>query len=255
MELESKNDSKILIVDDEKNIVNILKFNLQKEGYQTIEAYDGEEALHKIDNESPDLILLDIMMPILDGFSVCSKVRRNLMTPIIMLTAKSEEIDKVLGLELGADDYMTKPFSVRELLARIKANLRKSTKDLANSIQNDIIKGGSIELNIDNYEVKINGKKVELTLREFELLKFLMYSPNKIFTREELLLKVWRYEYFGDIRTVDVTVRRMREKIEENPSYPIYVSTKRGVGYYFNSAENQNRLRKQYSENSKFIRN
>ena len=126
MELESKNDSKILIVDDEKNIVNILKFNLQKEGYQTIEAYDGEEALHKIDNESPDLILLDIMMPILDGFSVCSKVRRNLMTPIIMLTAKSEEIDKVLGLELGADDYMTKPFSVRELLARIKANLRKS---------------------------------------------------------------------------------------------------------------------------------
>ena len=126
MELESKNDSKILIVDDEKNIVNILKFNLQKEGYQTIEAYDGEEALHKIDNENPDLILLDIMMPILDGFSVCSKVRRNLMTPIIMLTAKSEEIDKVLGLELGVDDYMTKPFSVRELLARIKANLRKS---------------------------------------------------------------------------------------------------------------------------------
>lgn len=221
----------ILIVDDEKNIANILDFNLKKEGFNTLVANDGETAVDMAYNKNPDLILLDIMLPKLDGFSVCKKVRKDLNTPIIMLTAKEDEVDKVLGLELGADDYMTKPFSPRELMARIKANLRRT--EMAENTQTDILKFGNLVINCASYEVKLKNKVVDITLREFELLKFLAQSKGQVFTRESLLEKVWGYEYFGDVRTVDVTVRRIREKIEQDPANPRYIITKRGVGYYF----------------------
>lgn len=227
-------DRKILVVDDEKPIVDILKFNLKKEGYKVVEAYDGEEACHKALNENPDLILLDVMLPKMDGFAVCKKLREKISTPILMLTAREEEVDKVLGLELGADDYITKPFSVRELMARVKANLRRIQVDTVDSnSSNNIIQSGNLHIHIDRYEVKKNGEVVELTLREFELLKFLATQPGRIFSRETLLEKVWGYEYYGDVRTVDVTVRRLREKVEDTPSSPRYIITKRGVGYYF----------------------
>jgi len=226
-------DRKILIVDDEKNIVDILKFNLQKEGFTTVEAYDGEDGISKALSENPDLVLLDLMLPKVDGLEACKKIREKSSVPIIMLTARGEEVDKVLGLELGADDYITKPFSPRELMARIKANLRRITVDTVSESEQNIIKSGELVINCDRYEVKKNGKVVDLTLREFELLKFLAQAADRIFTRENLLEKVWGYEYYGDVRTVDVTVRRLREKIEDNPSEPIYINTKRGVGYYF----------------------
>lgn len=230
-------DKKILIVDDEKNIVDILKFNLTKEGFTTLEAYDGEEAIKTALNEDPDLILLDIMLPKADGFTVCRKLREAISTPIIMLTAKEEEVDKVLGLELGADDYITKPFSTRELMARVKANLRRvAASDIMNSQK--VLKLGNLEIDIDRYEVKRDNQIIELTLREFELVKFLALQQGQIFSRETLLEKVWGYEYYGDVRTVDVTVRRVREKIERNPSSPTYIMTKRGVGYYFNKQDN-----------------
>lgn len=221
----------ILIVDDEKNIANILDFNLKKEGFNTLVANDGETAVDMAYNKNPDLILLDIMLPKMDGFSVCKKVRKDLNTPIIMLTAKEDEVDKVLGLELGADDYMTKPFSPRELMARIKANLRRT--EMSENTQADILKYGNLVINCASYEVKLKNKVVDITLREFELLKFLAQSKGQVFTRESLLEKVWGYEYFGDVRTVDVTVRRIREKIEQDPANPRYIITKRGVGYYF----------------------
>lgn len=227
-------NKKILIIDDEKNIVDILKFNLVKEGFDTIEAYDGEQGLELALGQNPDLILLDIMLPKLDGFSVCRKVRQTLNTPILMLTAKEEEVDKVLGLELGADDYITKPFSTRELMARIKANLRRTVADEISRSSNALLKFEALEIDVDRYEVKRNGSVIELTLREFELLKFLAMQSGQIFTRENLLEKVWGYEYYGDVRTVDVTVRRLREKIEIDPAEPQYIMTKRGVGYYFN---------------------
>lgn len=231
-------DRKILIVDDEKNIVDILKFNLEKSGFETVEAYDGAEGVEKAYSESPDLILLDIMLPKMDGFEACKKIREKLSTPIIMLTAREEEVDKILGLELGADDYITKPFSVRELMARIKANLRRMTPAEASAEKSDASSGtivsGKLTINCDRYEVKKDGAVIDLTLREFELLKFLATQPERIFTRENLLEKVWGYEYYGDVRTVDVTVRRLREKIEDEPSSPAYIITKRGVGYYFN---------------------
>ena len=231
-------DRKILIVDDEKNIVDILKFNLEKSGFETIEAYDGTEGVEKAYSESPDLILLDIMLPKMDGFEACKKIREKLSTPIIMLTAREEEVDKILGLELGADDYITKPFSVRELMARIKANLRRMTPaDISadkSGASSGTIVSGKLAINCDRYEVKKDGTIIDLTLREFELLKFLATQPERIFTRENLLEKVWGYEYYGDVRTVDVTVRRLREKIEDEPSSPAYIITKRGVGYYFN---------------------
>lgn len=230
-------DRKILVVDDEKNIVDIIKFNLKKEGYEVITASDGEEAVLKTNEENPDLILLDIMMPRVDGYEACKKIREKYDTPIIMLTARAEEVDKVLGLELGADDYVTKPFGVRELMARVKANLRR--KSVAPK-EEDAPKGntlafGILEIDMDLYEVKKDGKVVELTFREFELLKFLATQKTQIFARETLLEKVWGYEYFGDVRTVDVTVRRLREKIETDPARPQYILTKRGVGYYFGS--------------------
>lgn len=227
---------KILIVDDEKNIVDILKFNLKKESFDTLEAYDGRQAIEIAEREKPDLIILDIMLPEMDGFTVCRKLRQTMQTPILMLTAREEEVDKVLGLELGADDYITKPFSPRELMARVKANLRRVIDDDAPGIKDEIIRHSDLEININRYEVKRGGTVIELTLREFELLKFLAMQKGQIFTRENLLEKVWGYEYFGDVRTVDVTVRRLREKLEKDPSKPEYILTKRGVGYYFNPA-------------------
>jgi len=232
--MESK---KILIVDDEKNIVDILKYNLKREGFTTVEAYDGEQAVSYAVAQKPDLILLDIMLPRMDGFTVCKKLRQTMNTPIIMLTAKEEEVDKVLGLELGADDYITKPFSPRELMARVKANLRRSVMDEATASDGaNIIDTGTLFIDIDRYEVKRDGQIIELTLREFELLKYLALQMGQIFTRENLLEKVWGYEYYGDVRTVDVTVRRLREKLERDPANPEYIMTKRGVGYYFNKA-------------------
>lgn len=225
---------KILIVDDEKNIIDILKFNLVKEGFSTIEAYDGEQALDMALNQKPDLILLDIMLPKMDGFTVCRKIRQTLSTPILMLTAKEDEVDKVLGLELGADDYITKPFSPRELMARVKANLRRTVSEETVKGNGNSVKCGELYIDIDRYEVKRNDKVIELTLREFELVKFLAVQQGQIFSRENLLEKVWGYEYYGDVRTVDVTVRRIREKLESDPANPEYIITKRGVGYYIN---------------------
>lgn len=231
-------DKRILIVDDEIPIAEILKINLEKEGYTTLVAHDGQTALELALSENPDAILLDVMLPKMDGFEVCRKIRENKRsTPILMLTARDEEVDKVLGLELGADDYITKPFSVRELMARVKANLRRTASEPADdraASEANIINAGRIVLNLDRYEVRRDDAIVDLTLREFELLKFLALQPDKVFTREMLLEKVWGYEYYGDVRTVDVTIRRLREKIEDDPSLPNFVLTKRGVGYCFN---------------------
>lgn len=228
---------KILIVDDEKAIVDILNHNLIREGFETIEAYDGEQAIDTALAQKPDLILLDVMLPKLDGFSVCKTLRKSINTPIIMITAKEDVVDKIIGLELGADDYITKPFSVREVVARVKANLRKSdfveTK-LEKPVETQFLDFGDITLDTDKYEVKVKGKNIDLTLREFELLKFLATQQGQVFSREALLEKVWGYEYFGDVRTVDVTIRRIREKIEVDPSNPEFLATKRGIGYYFN---------------------
>lgn len=229
----------VLIVEDEEAIVNILKYNLEKEGYNVLVAYDGMEGLEIANKEMPDLILLDIMMPKMDGFQVCRKVREKFDTPIIMLTARAEEIDKVLGLELGADDYVTKPFSIRELMARVKANIRRRSVDTTISEnKRHIIKLGNLKIDIDKYEITKNGKILELTLREYELLKFLASQKGQIFSREILLEKVWGYEYYGDVRTVDVTIRRLREKVEDVPSKAEYILTKRGIGYYFNDKLN-----------------
>ena len=228
---------KVLIIEDDKPILDILKFNLSKEGYDTLEAMDGERGLELALAEDPNLVLLDVMLPVMDGFEVCRKIRERSSVPIIMLTAREEEVDKVLGLELGADDYMTKPFSVRELTARVKANLRRTLIDKTPEPSDNeatVISSGDLTINVERYEVLKNGEVLEITLREFELLKFLATQPEKIFTREKLLENVWGYEYYGDVRTVDVTVRRLREKIEDDPSMPKYIITKRGVGYYFN---------------------
>ena len=234
---EIKDKKTILIVDDEKPIVDILVYNLEKEGYSTLEANDGVAAVEIATTKKPDLILLDIMLPKMDGLTVCKKIRDTLNVPILMLTAKDEEIDKILGLELGADDYITKPFSVRELMARIKANLRKSEiKDIDNNSREDIktkkIVVGSLELDLDKFEAKVDGEVIDLTLREFEVLKFLASQAGQVITREVLLEKVWGYEYYGDIRTVDVTDRRIRGKIEKDTANPKILITKRGVGYY-----------------------
>ena len=245
MEEKMVKDAKtILIVDDEQPIVDILVYNLKKEGYNTIEASDGMTAVDMALNQKPDLILLDIMLPKLDGLSVCKRIKNSLNVPIIMLTAKDSEIDKILGLELGADDYITKPFSVRELVARVKANLRKIEAVTAIQMPNNIeenkkkenkIVVGELELDLDKFEVKVRREVIELTLREFEVLKFLASQPEQVITRETLLEKVWGYEYYGDIRTVDVTVRIIREKIEKDTSIPKILMTRRGVGYYIAS--------------------
>ncbi|MBQ8807883.1 MAG: response regulator transcription factor [Clostridia bacterium] len=227
-------DKLVLVIEDEAPIVEILKFNLGKSGYRVLAAYDGEEGYRLALSEKPDLILLDVMLPKMDGFEVCKKIREKQSTPIIMLTARDEEVDKVLGFELGADDYCTKPFSVRELMARVKANIRRTSADAPQSESSDLITFQNLSINPARYEVSKDDAVIDLTLREFELLKFLAQQPGKIFTRETLLEKVWGYEYFGDVRTVDVTVRRLREKVEDNPASPNFIMTKRGVGYYFN---------------------
>ncbi|MGN1269523.1 MAG: response regulator [Clostridia bacterium] len=231
----------ILVVDDEKRIVDILIYNLQKEGYRTLEANDGEEAIRIAIEQKPDLILLDIMLPKVDGLTVCKKLRHTLNVPILILSAKDEEIDKILGLELGADDYITKPFSVRELMARVKANLRKeelailSKEETKDEPSNNLIVIGDLSIDLDKFEVRIKDEIIDLTLREFEVLRYLSKQPGQVVSRETLLEKVWGYEYYGDIRTVDVTVRRIREKIEKDTSSPKILITKRGVGYYLAS--------------------
>ncbi|MCL2616897.1 MAG: response regulator transcription factor [Defluviitaleaceae bacterium] len=231
---------KILVVDDEKNIVDLITYNLKKEGYTVITANDGKAGLELAQSENPELILLDIMMPKLDGFEVCRKIRERSQVPIIMLTARAEEIDKVLGLGLGADDYVTKPFGVRELMARVKANLRKRDgQPQAEDGASQILNFGEISIDIGRYEVTRRGESINLTRREFELIKFLATAKTQVFSREALLEKVWGYEYFGDVRTVDVTIRRLRAKIEDNPDKPRYILTKRGVGYYFNEVASQ----------------
>ena len=239
-----ENKKTILIVDDEEPIRDLLRYNLEKEGYKTLEANDGQAGVDIALAEKPDLVLLDLMLPKMDGLSVCKRVRQYLNVPIVMLSAKGEEIDKIVGLEIGADDYVTKPFSVRELMARIKANLRKAEANIENVEEKTAAKEtetsnkitvGELELDLDKFEVKVNGQVVDLTLREFEVLKYLATQPGQVVTREVLLEKVWGYEYYGDIRTVDVTVRRIREKIEKDTSSPKILITKRGVGYYIAS--------------------
>lgn len=226
---------KVLVVEDEKSISDIVKFNLEKEGYNVELAYDGEEAIRKVYEVLPDIILLDIMLPKKDGFQVLKEIRKNLKIPVLMLTAKDDEVDKVLGLELGADDYIIKPFSLRELMARIKANLRRVEFSNIDREDEDILVVDDLLIDSNKYEVQKRGETVDLTLREFDLLKFLASSPEQVFTREQLLEDVWGYEYYGDIRTVDVTIRRLREKIEDDDgsSEFKYILTKRGVGYYF----------------------
>ncbi len=234
----------ILIVDDEQKIVDLLVHNLKREGYNTIEANDGATAVEMAKEQRPDLILLDIMLPRLDGLSVCKKIKNIYNVPILMVTAKDDELDKIVGLELGADDYITKPFSVREVVARVKANLRKvesnaelerntktNQEEKENKKDSKIVIGDMI-LDLEKYEVHIDGRVINLTLREFEVLKFLAQQPGQVVTRESLLEKVWGYEYYGDIRTVDVTVRRIRERIEKDTSNPQILITKRGIGYY-----------------------
>lgn len=224
---------KVLVVDDEKPISDIIKFNLEKEGYEVIVAYDGEEALEKVEDDSPDLIILDLMLPKIDGLEVAKRVRVKHSTPIIMVTAKDSELDKVLGLELGADDYVTKPFSNRELVARVKANLRRQEAvTTATDNRTADIKIGDLIIHPDAYTVTKRGENINLTRREFELLHYLARHLGQVINREHLLQTVWGYDYFGDVRTVDVTVRRLREKIEDNPSHPEWLVTRRGVGYY-----------------------
>lgn len=232
---------KILVVDDEKPISDIIKFNLTKEGYDVYTAYDGEEAVEKVEEIVPDLIVLDLMLPKMDGLEVCREVRKSHDMPIIMVTAKDAEIDKVLGLELGADDYVTKPFSNRELVARVKANLRRQNNRPAEpeeEVSNDI-EVGALIIHPDAYIVSKRGETIELTHREFELLHYLARHLGQVMTREHLLQTVWGYDYFGDVRTVDVTVRRLREKIEDNPSHPTWLITRRGVGYYLRNPEQE----------------
>ena len=228
----------VLIVEDEKNIVDILRFNLQREGYQTVEAYDGEDGLNKARSTDPDLILLDVMLPKMNGFDVCRTLRdegRNV--PVIILTAREEEADKVLGLEIGADDYITKPFSMRELLARVSANIRRTAMVAAAASaasSNAMPVAGDLSINTDSHQVFRGGQAIDLTQREYELLTFLASHPNKVYSRVDLMEQVWNYGYVGDdVRTVDVTVRRLREKIEADPANPVYILTRRGAGYYF----------------------
>jgi len=222
---------RILVVEDEKAIADILVFNLQREGYDTLVAYDGTEGLRQALSLSPDLILLDVMLPGIDGFEVLEKVREKHDTPIIMLTAREEEADKVAGLERGADDYITKPFSMRELMARVKANMRRTASDGTN-IKHTPRENG-LRISRESGMVYKNGRTLELSAREFDILCFLSKEPGHVFTREELMEQVWGYEYYGDLRAVDVAIRRLREKVEDLPASPRYIMTKRGMGYYF----------------------
>ena len=229
---------KVLIVEDEQNIVDILSFNLGRDGYDTIEAYDGVTGLQLALEQNPDLVLLDLMLPGMDGFDVCKKIRESgSAIPIIMLTAREEETDKVLGLELGADDYITKPFSMRELLARVKANIRRvSMKSTVEEKKADPSRLELGRVSVDTRQMTVfkDGKALELSQREYDLICYLASQPGKVFSREILMEHVWNYEgYVGDVRAVDVAVRRLREKIEDDPASPTFIVTKRGMGYYF----------------------
>lgn len=233
---------KILVVDDEKPILDIIKFNLTKEGYDVYTAEDGQEALDKVEEVLPDLIILDLMLPKVDGLEVAREVRKKYEMPIIMVTAKGTELDKVLGLEMGADDYVTKPFSNRELIARVKVNLRRQATVVASAQSEEKEKSsdiviGNLTIHPEAYVVSKNDENIELTHREFELLYYLAKHIGQVMTREHLLQTVWGYDYCGDVRTVDVTVRRLREKIEDNPSRPVWLVTRRGVGYYLRNPE------------------
>ncbi len=234
------NKKTILVVDDEKPIIDILVYNLKKEGYNTLEATDGEMGFNIAVEQRPDLILLDVMLPKMDGLTVCKRVKQTYNVPILMISAKDEEIDKIVGLELGADDYITKPFSVRELMARVKANLRKvddekERRDKESTNKNNKIVVGDLELDLEKVEVRVKGQVKALTPKEFELVKYLAMQPGIPVTREVLLEKVWNYEYYGDIRTVDVTVCRIREKLGDSTKNSKIIINKRGIGYYLAS--------------------
>ena len=226
--------NRVLIVEDERAIVEIVKFNLQREGYDVLEALDGETGLELAKTGDPDLVLLDVMLPKMNGFDVCANLRASgSVVPVIMLTAREEESDKVFGLEAGADDYITKPFSMRELLARVKANIRRRALDAGTRAEaENLLQHGDLTVDLQSVSVKKNGTAIEVTQKEFDLLTCLFTNPGKVFTREELMSKVWNYDYFGDMRTVDVTIRRLREKIEDDPGSPCHILTKRGAGYY-----------------------
>ena len=229
-------ERKVLIVDDERSIVDILKYNIEKDGTKAICAYDGKEGLRLARTEDPDVILLDVMLPEMDGFEVCRTLRaEGNNVPIIMITAREEETDKVFGLDLGADDYITKPFSMRELLARVRTNMRRAASMLPAQPGSDadVIRAKDLVIDRARRSVSRNGHEIELTQREYELINYLAEDPGKVMSREELMSAVWQYDYFGDLRAVDVAVRRLREKVEDNPSEPQYVITKRGAGYYF----------------------
>ena len=225
----------ILVVDDEKLIVKGIKFSLEQDGMEVTPAYDGEEALQYIKEKNFDLVVLDVMLPKMDGLQVCRETREFSQVPITMVTAKGEDMDKIMGLEYGADDYITKPFNILELKARIKAILRRSVKKASAEAEvKNALKARDLELAYDSRRVFVNGREVNLTAKEFDLLELLMENPGKVYSRDKLLDTIWGFDYPGDARTVDVHVRRLREKIEENPSEPKYIFTKWGVGYYFN---------------------
>lgn len=224
---------KILVVDDERPIAEIIKYNLQKEGFEVQTVYDGEDAIKMVHKMKPDLVLLDVMLPRKGGFEILKEIRMEYVMPVIMLTAKEEESDKISGLELGADDYITKPFSTKEVVARVKANLRRvKLSTIEEEMKSKIVSAGNLTIDLNTYEVSKNNINIDLTNREFDLLKYLFQNSDRVFNREHLLKEVWGYE-FGDLRTVDVTVRRLREKIETEEDK--YIITKRGMGYYFKS--------------------
>ena len=225
--------NKVLVVDDEKSIVKGIKFTLERDGMEVDCAYDGQEAVDYITNNKYDIILLDVMLPVFDGFEVLNRIREFSSVPVIMLTAKGDDMDKILGLEYGADDYMTKPFNILEVKARIKAILRRNAGDIVKVSNPNVIKKGDLEMDIEARSIKVDGVEINLTAKEFDLLEILISNPNKVYSREKLLNVVWGYEYPGDVRTVDVHIRRLREKIENNPSDPKYVFTKWGVGYFY----------------------
>ena len=226
--------NKVLVVDDEKLIVKGLKFSLEQDGMEVDAAYDGQEAVDKIRDNDYDMVLLDIMLPIIDGMQVCQQVREFSQVPIIMLTAKGDDMDKILGLEYGADDYITKPFNILEVKARIKAILRRNSKKEMPKSNSSVIVAGDMRVDCDGRRVYISGKEINLTAKEFDIIELLIKNPGKVYGRDALLKIVWGEDYPGDARTVDVHVRRLREKIEENPSEPKYVHTRWGVGYYYN---------------------
>lgn len=229
----------ILIVEDEKTIAEILLFNIKKNGFDATAVYDGKSGLDEALSGKYDLILLDLMLPVMDGFEVCKKVREVNDTPIIMLTAREEEADKVMGLELGADDYMTKPFSINELLSRIKANIRRFSNEMVTrKITDNVIKAGALTIDNESYEVTKGEAKLDLTKKEYEVIAFLAKNMGKVYSREQLMEEIWGYDgFYGDMRTVDVTIARLRKKLEDNPALPEYIQTKKGIGYFFAKPE------------------